>query len=189
VGQQELFSATALPEGFTYMPQFLAEAEERELLEVIRTLPFKAAQYKQWQARRRVVSYGGGYDFTRNELTAAPPMPQFLWPLRAQLARWADLDPARIEHAMIAEYQPGTPLGWHRDVPAFEIVAGVSLMGRGRLRLRPWPPAPNARTRCAIELQPRSVYLMRGVARWGWQHAVSATQELRYSITFRTRRQ
>jgi hypothetical protein len=27
---------------------------------------------------------------------------------------------------------------------------------------------------------------MEGTARWGWQHSISATRELRYSITFRT---
>jgi hypothetical protein len=29
---------------------------------------------------------------------------------------------------------------------------------------------------------------MRGHARWGWQHCVAPTKELRYSITFRTAR-
>ena len=38
----------------------------------------------------------------------------------------------------------------------------------------------------AIDLPPRSAYIMRGAARWNWQHAVSPTRELRYSITFRT---
>ena len=89
---------------------------------------------------------------------------------------------------MVAEYQPSTPLGWHRDVPDFEVVMGVSLLGRARLRFRPWPPKPNARTTFAVELEPRSAYVMRDEARWHWQHAVSPTKELRYSITFRTKR-
>jgi hypothetical protein len=29
---------------------------------------------------------------------------------------------------------------------------------------------------------------LRDAARWRWQHAVSPTKELRYSITFRTRK-
>lgn len=88
---------------------------------------------------------------------------------------------------MIAEYRPSTPLGWHRDVPQFEDVLGVSLLGHARLRFRPWPPAPGRRATWKIHLEPRSAYLMRGAARWQWQHAVSPTRELRYSITFRTR--
>jgi alkylated DNA repair dioxygenase AlkB len=39
-----------------------------------------------------------------------------------------------------------------------------------------------------IDLAPRSAYLMRDAARWQWQHAISPTKELRYSITFRTLR-
>jgi hypothetical protein len=33
---------------------------------------------------------------------------------------------------------------------------------------------------------PRSIYLLRGAARWGWQHSVAPTKVLRYSITLRT---
>jgi alkylated DNA repair dioxygenase AlkB len=189
VTQGELFaSRPALPEGFVYVPDFLTPEQEALLLEHIRTLPFHAAQYKEWQARRRIVSFGGSYDFSRNQLTAAPPIPEFLHPLRERLAQWANIPLAHIQHAMIAEYQPATPLGWHRDVPQFEDVMGVSLLGHARLRFRPWPPKHNQRTTHALELEPRSAYLMRGAARWQWQHAVSPTRELRYSITFRTRR-
>jgi alkylated DNA repair dioxygenase AlkB len=189
VMQAELFaSAPALPDGFLYAADFLTVAQEAELLEHIRALPFQQARYKEWRARRRVVSFGGSYDFSRNQLSPAPPIPQFLHPLRAQAAAWAGLAPARMQHAMIAEYRPATPLGWHRDVPNFEDVIGVSLLGHARMRFRPWPPAPHQRTSSAIELEPRSVYLLRGAARWQWQHTVSPTRELRYSITFRTER-
>jgi alkylated DNA repair dioxygenase AlkB len=104
------------------------------------------------------------------------------------VARYANLGPEHIQHAMVAEYPPATPLGWHRDVPDFEVIMGVSLLGHARLRFRPWPPKPNARTTFAIELAPRSAYVLRDEARWRWQHAVSPTKELRYSITFRTRK-
>jgi alkylated DNA repair dioxygenase AlkB len=39
-----------------------------------------------------------------------------------------------------------------------------------------------------LELAPRSAYRMQGAARWQWQHSISATRTLRYSITFRTLR-
>ena len=35
----------------------------------------------------------------------------------------------------------------------------------------------------------RSAYVLKGEARWDWQHAIAPTRELRYSITFRTRRE
>jgi len=37
-----------------------------------------------------------------------------------------------------------------------------------------------------VDLAPRSAYVLRGEIRWRWQHAISPTKELRYSITFRT---
>ena len=126
VTQGELFALPAAsPEGFTYQPGFLTPTQEAQLLELIQALPFREARYKEWHARRRIVSYGGSYDFSRNELTAAPPIPEFLHPLRAQVAQWAGIPVSRIGHAMIAEYPPATPLGWHRDVPQFEHVMGV----------------------------------------------------------------
>jgi alkylated DNA repair dioxygenase AlkB len=189
VNQRELFAAPAAwPEGFRYAPEFLSAAQEEALLLQIRALPFAPAQYREWHARRRIVSFGGRYDFSRHELQPAPPLPQFLEPLRAQVAAWAGLPDPEIAQAIVAEYQPGAPLGWHRDVAEFEHIVGVSLQGHARLRLRPWPPRPRERTAHAIDLAPRSAYVMRGAARWGWQHAVSAPKELRYSITFRTRR-
>ena len=186
--QAQLFTGKSeWPAGFTYASEFLSQAQEAELLGLIRELPFEEAQYKEWRARRRIVSFGGRYDYSQNELGEAPPIPTFLHPLRAQLARWAGIAEELMRHATVAEYRPATPLGWHRDVPEFEDVVGVSLRGHARMRFRPWPPAAGQRATWKIDLEPRSAYLMRGAARWQWQHAVSPTRELRYSITFRTR--
>jgi len=191
VTQRELFAAGAAASipGLGYAAEFLSEPEEARLLELIGELPFHEAQYKEWHARRRIVSFGGRYDFTRNQLSEAPPIPEFLLPLRERIAGFANLAPSSIQHAMVAEYQMATPLGWHRDVPDFEVIMGVSLLGQARMRFRPWPPRPNARATFAIDLAPRSAYVLREEARWHWQHAISPTKQLRYSITFRTRRQ
>ena len=188
--QRELFAGTAAAAapGLSYAPDFLSTQEETQLLALISRLPFQEAQYKEWHARRRIVSFGGQYDFTRQQLSEAPPIPKFLMPLRERIARFANLAPERVQHAMVSEYQRATPLGWHRDVPDFEVIMGVSLLGHARLRFRPWPPKLNARTTLAIDLAPRSAYVLRDEIRWHWQHAVSPTKELRYSITFRTRR-
>ena len=95
-----------------------------------------------------------------------------------------------VNHALVAEYRPGTPLGWHRDVPDFEAIVGVSLGGTCVMRLRPYKPGErqDRRNVIAITLEPRSAYCMRGPARWGWQHCIVATKELRYSMTLRTAR-
>jgi hypothetical protein len=55
-------------EGLVYEPEFLSLDEEKELIGTIQTLPLHAARYKQYLARRRVVSFGGSYDFDANRL-------------------------------------------------------------------------------------------------------------------------
>jgi alkylated DNA repair dioxygenase AlkB len=55
------------------------------------------------------------------------------------------------------------------------------------MRFRPFPPIKGDRI-LALDLAPRSAYVLRGDVRWKWQHAIAPTRELRYSITFRTRR-
>jgi alkylated DNA repair dioxygenase AlkB len=188
--QPDLFAeALPTPEGFVYAENFLAAAEEAELLRVIKTLPFEEARYKQWSAKRRIVSYGGRYDFSNNELLPAAPIPESLFGLRQRVADWTRMPIADLNHATVAEYRPSTQLGWHRDVPQFESIVGVSLGGAARMRFRRYPHVTgNREATLALDLAPRSVYLIQGAARWGWQHAISPSPGLRYSITFRTRR-
>lgn len=186
--RQAAAERTAQPEGWRYQAEFLSLAQERDLLQLIATLPLQAARYREWTARRRIASFGGRYDFSHHRLDPAEPIPAALDPLRERVAAWGELPRAQLTHATVAEYQSGTQLGWHRDVPEFEAVLGVSLAGRARMRFRPYPHQKGSRTVLVMDLEPRSIYIMRGPVRWRWQHAISATHELRYSITFRTRR-
>ena len=190
--QADLFgTAPRLPEGFVFAPEFITAEDEARLLGEIRELPLAEAQYKDYTAKRRTVHYGSEYDFSRNALDSAPPLPVFLDELRDRAARWMGVQPAMFVHALVSEYGPGTPLGWHRDVPNFGLIFGVSLAGACRMRLRPYRPGQKNRREDVIvlDLAPRSAYQICGVARWGWQHSISPTKELRYSITLRTARQ
>jgi len=172
-----------------YEPEFLSRDEEQALIELIRTLPLHAAKYKEYTARRRVTSFGGSYDFDANKLLPAQPLIEQLHPLRARVARWAGVEPEALRHVLVAEYAPGTPLGWHRDVPDHEDVFGVSLGSTAVLRLRPYPPKdPKRADIVKLRAAPRSIYALRGPARWAWQHSVTPVDALRWSITLRTAR-
>ena len=178
-----------LPEGLAYEADFLSRDEEAALIALIRALPLHAAIYKQYTARRRVVSFGGSYDYDTNKLLPAQPLVPELQPLRARVARWAGVDPEALRHVLVAEYAPGTPLGWHRDVPEHEDVFGVSLGSTATLRFRRYPPvAPKRADVIKLRAAPRSIYALRGPARWAWQHSVAPVDELRWSITLRTAR-
>lgn len=170
-----------------YEEDFLCADEEAALVARITLLPLANMKYQQYTARRRVVSYGGQYDFSAQRLDQAEPLPDWLDPLRERAGAWAGIAPEQFTQALVAEYQPGTPLGWHRDVPDFEDVVGISLHADAVMRFRPYPPESGTRADILkMTLPPRSIYLLRGAARWAWQHAVSPTKALRYSVTLRT---
>ena len=176
-----------LPPGMVYQRDFLDEAEEKDLIALVQAWPLEAMRYKAYTARRRVLSFGGKYDFEANRLQQSPPIPHELAPLQAKVARWLGVDPAVFTQVLVAEYGEGTPLGWHRDVPDFEDVVGVSLLNDAVMRFRPWPPEGVTRSDVLkLTIAPRSIYLLRGPSRWAWQHSVSPSKSLRYSITFRT---
>ena len=120
-------------------------------------------------------------------LRPGAPIPEFLLPLREKVSLWAGEAGERFVHALVTEYGEGTPLGWHRDTPEFGVIVGVSLGGAARMRFRRYPPQRGARV-FDLELEPRSAYVLRDEARWGWQHSIAPTPALRYSITFRTLR-
>jgi alkylated DNA repair dioxygenase AlkB len=185
--QAELFASSTGPPGFFYQPEFLSAQEERELLDAIGGLKLEQARYKDYTAKRRAASFGFEYDFSYNTVHPAAPIPEFLQPLKARAAAWLGVDISAIRHALVAEYRPGTALGWHRDVPNFELVCGISLGGEARMRFGPFPPKKGDRKSVlSLDLAARSAYLLRGDARWRWQHSIPATKALRYSITFRT---
>ncbi|MBW8844476.1 MAG: alpha-ketoglutarate-dependent dioxygenase AlkB [Burkholderiales bacterium] len=182
-------SPQALPEGLAYQPEFLTVAEEAALIELVQALPLQAARYKGFVARRRVASYGGRFDYDDNRLLPAAPLIEALYPLRERVGRWAGVSAQALGHALVAEYAPGAPLGWHRDVPNFEEVFGVSLGSEAVLRFRPYPPKQLRREdMLKLPVAPRSIYALRGPARWQWQHSVAPVDALRWSVTFRTLR-
>jgi alkylated DNA repair dioxygenase AlkB len=169
LAQGELFAVPRVGAllGLKYQMDFLAAAEELALLDVIRALSLRQAEYKQWRAHRRTIGYGGKYAFTANELLPAAPIPPFLFALRARIADWSGIAAAHFKHVLIAEYRTGTQLGWHRDVANFESVVGVSLAGAARMRFRPYPPLKERRkSKFTFAFTPRSVYALQGPARW-----------------------
>jgi len=192
-----------LPHGLVFEHDFLSAADESELLEWFTTLPFREARFKTYYARRRVVSFHSaaleeGYDSSDDDLAPVGPPPPLIQRLRARVAAFVARHDRRIAptpdsfvHVLVSEYQPGTPIGWHRDKPQYGVVAGISLGSRARMRFRPLP-APGEWTRVdpktliVLDLEPRSIYLMRDDIRWRWQHSILPTKGLRYSVTMRT---
>ena len=180
-----------LPSGFHYRDDFIARDEEVSLAGEIARLEFSNFEMRGVVARRRVAFFGRSYDAGA---TISPPLPEFLLPLRDKIAAWAGVDPDAFAMALINEYRPGAPIGWHRDAPQYDIVAGISLLSSCLMKFRPYVrpdarlPAEGGRRTAthAITLERRSAYLMTGASRNAYEHHIPAVTALRHSITFRT---
>jgi len=185
--QPSLLPPRGLPEGFQYKDAVLPPDEERSLVEKFASLPFKDFEFRGFIGKRRTVSFGWRYDFNVRELRAAGEIPTFLLDLRQKAANFAGLREGQLQHVLITEYPPGSAIGWHRDRDEFVDVIGISLLTPCMLRFR--RKAGQRWERVSRELQPRSAYLLRGVARELWQHSIPPIDLLRYSVTFRSLRE
>jgi alkylated DNA repair dioxygenase AlkB len=190
--QTDLFGlGDALPPGLSFEPDFVSAAEERELLTIAAALPLREARYKEYTARRRVYAYGARFDYDEYRLHPQEivDLPAPLQRLRERLAAKVGVAADDFVHVMISEYARGTPLGWHRDALDYAVIVGLSLGSPARLRFRPYPPVGQKKDDIVtLALAPRSAYVMRDAARWGWQHSVPPVPGLRYSVTMRTLR-
>ncbi|MGO8778675.1 MAG: alpha-ketoglutarate-dependent dioxygenase AlkB [Rhodomicrobium sp.] len=182
--QGNLFAAKSRPpNGFAYGEPLISARDEEQLLKHVRALPFKPFDFHGFIGKRRVVSFGWRYDFTKENLRPAGPIPTFLLPVREKAAMFAKVPPESLEQVLINEYAPGAGIGWHRDKRMFNDVVAVSLGSPCILRLR--RRCKQGWERYSQELNAGSVYLLRGESRREWEHSVPPVEALRYSITFR----
>jgi alkylated DNA repair dioxygenase AlkB len=177
--------APAAPEGFAYQPALITPEEEAALAERFQALPFKPYEHRGYFGARCTVAYGWRYADGGGTIVEVEPIPDFLTAVRAKAAAFARLEPEALAQALVTDYPPGAPIGWHRDRPAFDQVVGVSLLTPAPLRLRLERPG-GGWDRVTQVLAPRSAYLLSGPARRRWQHSIPPLDARRYSITFRT---
>jgi alkylated DNA repair dioxygenase AlkB len=187
VAGDELARAAKVLEGFRYRSDLIDAAEEDALISNVRELPFREFDFHGFKGKRRVVSFGYHYDFSGQQLRKTKDIPEFLLPLRARAAVFANLAPESLSHTLVTEYAPGAGVGWHRDRPVFGEVIGVSLLSPCVLRFR--RKVDENWERVKVPAAPRSAYHLTGAARLVWQHSISPMESLRYSITFRSMRE
>ena len=63
-------SETYYPPGFEYIPHFLNENEETELLQEISKIDLHTFIFQGFEAKRKVASFGFDYSFDNRKLTA-----------------------------------------------------------------------------------------------------------------------
>ena len=170
--------------GLRYEEEIISEAEEKQLLDRLMLLELAPFRFHGWLGNRKTQSFGWRYDFDDASFTRADAVPEWLEPLRHKAAALAQLKPDDFVHVLLARYDPGAGIGWHRDRDVFEKVGGVSRNTPATLRFRQRTAA--GFRRASLEVEPRSAYLISGESRWDWEHSIAPGEQLRFSITFRS---
>jgi DNA oxidative demethylase len=175
---------TPLIEGLRYEEAVIGEAEERALIARMESLQLAPFRFHGFIGNRRTQSFGWRYDFDDASFTEAEPIPDWIEPIRARAAAFAGLQPSDFVHVLLARYDPGAGIGWHRDRDVFNQVVGISLNSPATLRFR--QRTANGFRRANLQVAPRSAYLLAGEARRDWEHSIAPGDAQRFSITFRT---
>jgi alkylated DNA repair dioxygenase AlkB len=177
-----LFDAPLIP-GLAYREEVISEADEAALIDHLVAADLSPFRFHGWLGNRKTKSFGWRYDFEDASFSPAEPIPRWLDPLRATAARFAGLESQDFVHVLLARYDPGAGIGWHRDRDVFDKVVGFSLASPATLRFR--CRRPRGFDRASLDVEPRSAYLLSGEARWDWEHSIVPGDRLRFSITFR----
>jgi len=183
--QTDLFGAAdEAPAGFRYEADLIGPSDEADLARRLTELPFEPFDFHGHLAHRHVVGFGLRYDYASRQVRTAPPIPDWLMPLRDKAGAFSGQPAESFVQVLINQYRPGAGIGWHRDKPHFEQVVGVSLLSPCTLRFRRKDGATWERRSLIVE--PRSAYLLSDASRHLWEHSIPPGEDLRYSITFRT---
>ena len=178
-----LFDAPLI-DGLDYREEVISKADERDLIEGLESVDLSRFKFQGWLGNRKTHSFGWRYDFDNSSFAPTEPIPDWLFSLRESAAAFGNLPAAGLVHVLLARYDPGAGIGWHRDRDVFDKVVGFSLGSPTVLRFR--QRTGQAFKRFNLDVAPRSAYLLSGPARHDWEHRIVPGDELRFSITFRT---
>ena len=175
---------TPLIAGLRYADNVIGKTGQEQLLQQLQSLELSPFRFQRWTGNRKTHSFGWRYDFEDSSFTPAQPIPDCLTGALTKAAGFAGLERDDFVQALVARYDPGAGIGWHRDRDVFENVVGISLLTPATLRFR--QRRGSSFSRANLELAPGSAYLLSGEARWDWEHRITPGETLRFSITFRT---
>jgi alkylated DNA repair dioxygenase AlkB len=179
----DLFDTPPLP-GLATQEALITAEEEQSLIERIDATGLEPFRFQGWAGKRLTTSFGWNYDFEVGRPREAPPMPDWLIPIRAQAAAFAGLHAEELIQALLIRYDPGAGIGWHRDRPIYGHVLGISLGHAATMRFR--RRRDDGFERVSVPLEPRGAYHMDGAARYEWEHSIAPMEKPRWSITFRS---
>ncbi len=176
--------------GLTYIPNYITQSQEADLLHIIDEQPWLT------DLKRRVQHYGWKYDYKARNITedlSLGALPDWLQYYCDNLQIFG-LFPKIPDQVIINEYQPGQGIALHIDcIPCFEeTISSLSLSSPCVMEF------VNSRTneKIPLQLEPCSLVVLKGDARYIWKHSIpsrktdkyngaSFTRSRRLSMTFR----
>lgn len=175
--------------GLDYVPHFLRDEEEVELIRAVDKQPWIT------DLKRRVQHYGYRYDYKARGLMGnlyLGPIPAWLQPYCNRLRTDGHFN-TRPDQVIVNEYLPGQGIASHTDcIPCFgETIASISLGSPCSMDFT------NGAMKASLYLEQRSLLILSGDARYQWKHAIAARKSdkvnnittpraRRISLTFRT---
>ena len=180
---------TTVPDGLVYMPEFITEAEEKELIEII--------DNEEWledtQMKRRVQHYGWKYDYKARQIDASSQigeLPPWAHELATKLHSegWVKIVPDQV---IVNEYVGKQGIAKHADSKSFaDDIATISLLESWEMNFH--KGESKEKNKIVRLLEQRSVAVMSGDARYKWTHEIPKRQKesgrkrgRRISLTFR----
>ncbi|QHQ33917.1 alpha-ketoglutarate-dependent dioxygenase AlkB [Algicella marina] len=168
----------ALPAGLVYTPEFINSTEERCLM--------AAVEREKWnrEISRPRQSHGGRHG----------PLPDWLAAIARRLADSGHMEEV-ADKVVVNGYAPGQGIGAHVDDTA-SCGGEIAIVSLGSLVEMVFAEVAGER-KAAQLLEPRSLLMLSGAARYDWSHAISArrsdpvagmrmARQWRVSLTFRT---
>ena len=180
-----------LPPGAQYLPDYIDQSEAINLLSQIDNLPWLG------DLKRRVQHYGYRYDYKARRITPDSylgPLPAGLDELATRLWK-EDIFDLKPDQVIVNEYLPGQGIAAHIDCePCFgETIVSLSLGSSCVMEFS----SPQRGSSLARTLEPHSLLVLKGAARFGWKHGIPARKTdliegqktvrgRRVSLTFRS---
>ncbi len=153
--------------GLQYFPEYISEAEEQQLLALVESHPW------MHELRRRVQHYGYCYDYRRRSIKqsmALGGLPDWLNTLGHHF--YEDGFFTEIpDQVIINEYLPGMGIAPHVDCePCFKgTILSLSLESACVMDFT----HVHTGAAQAMLLQPRSLLVLKGEARYDWKHGIA----------------
>jgi alkylated DNA repair dioxygenase AlkB len=158
----------ATVKGLRYLPDFITPRQEDALLQQIDAQPWLT------DLRRRVQHYGYRYDYKARSVDVSMrlgPLPE--WALEIiRLAQARGLTDEEPDQVIVNDYEPGQGIASHIDCkPCFTgTILSLSLGSACVMNFK----HKTTRQVVPVLLEPRSMVVMQGEARYDWTHGLVA---------------